>query len=510
MPFALTAQAAAGAGACSPDQNKPRSVQNSTLALVRMSAATKPEERGRLLSTVVKEVSNEKSSDNQAGQAYMMAQALTQWAAEPGMGGVVQRSMLGYTTDPSATIDVFLAADSALKRLVAADPKCADLAMQLRQNQAWLNQVNGAINSLNAGKADSAEYYATRSLIMYQNSPYAYHVLSVVAQNKDDNAAATRYWQRLIETAGSDTTYRDIKNNAMYNIAATKAQAAQNASGEQQKALAKEAAAAFQAVIAAVPAGDAMAARAQPVLAQLLQMSGDVAAVAATYADQLANPSKYNDLTLTQSGVIASQSGKTEDAIRLTEAAIAQNPYQRDGLNNLSSMYLQGKQYEKLIPIARRLIDVDPSNGDNYAFMSLAYNGMANAAAAGAKKALNDSAFKYYQKSETMPVKVTFTEFTRGESRAVIGMQIEGVATTPPPAPAAPARAGARPAAKPAAAASAAPKTYTVTLEFLDTNGNVVDSQTQTVGPIGAGDKKQARFESAKAGIVAFRYAPLS
>ncbi|AHG89857.1 hypothetical protein J421_2320 [Gemmatirosa kalamazoonensis] len=514
--LAAPAYAQVAAGACNIDQNKPGSVKNATLSLVRLQGATTPEARGRILTDVIKQLSAEKSQDNPAGRNYMLAQALIAWAAEPGMGGTVPRSSLGYATDPSATIDVLAAADSALKRLAEAAPGCAQQVAQMRQNQAWLNQINAAIAALNGGKADSAEYYANRSLLMYQGSPYAYHVLSAVAQNKNDDAAATRYWQKVVETAGTDTTYRDIRNSAMYNIAVTKAQAVESATGAAQKQAAKDAASALQAFIASAPSSpDAL--RAQPTLARMLLISGDTAAVAASYADQLANSAKYTDLALTQAGVTASQIGKPADAARLFQAALEQNPYERDALNNLSATLLSMKQYEKILPIAQRLVQVDPSNPDNYAFISLAYNGMANAAAAGtaAKKALNDSAFKYYQMSEAMPVKVTFTEFTRGDNRAVVGMVVEGVqANAPAPASSTPARPGAARAGaaapKPAAPAAAAPKTYTIKFDFLDKSGNVIDSQTQTVGPVAPGDRKPVRFESTKPGIAGFRYAPLS
>jgi len=511
--LAAPAFAQVAGGTCNIDQNKPNSVKNATLSLVRLQGATKPEDRGRILTQVVNQLSSEKSKDNPAGQNYMLAQALIDWAAEPGMGGVVQRSMLGYTTEPTATIDVLAAADSALKRLAEAAPGCSAQVAQMRQNQAWLNQINAAIAALNAGKADSAEYYANRSLLMYQGSPYAYHVLSAVAQNKNDDAAATRYWQKVIETAGTDTSYRELRNSAMYNIAVTKAQAVEAATGAQQKTLAKDAASALQAFVASAPTSpDAL--RAQPTLARMLLLAGDTTAVVGTYGDQLANPSKYTDLQLTQSGVTASQIGKPADAAKLFEAALAQNPYERDALNNLSATLLSMKAYDKIVPVASRLIAIDPSNPDNYAFISLAYNGMANAAANGspAKKALNDSALKYYQMSEAMPVKVTFNEFSRGDARSAVGMTVEALqGNAPPAATTAPARPGTRPApaAKPAAP-STAPKSYTIKLEFLDKNGNVVDSQTQTVGPIAPGDRKPIRFETTKPGVVGFRYAPLT
>jgi tetratricopeptide (TPR) repeat protein len=514
-PVVLHAQQPAATATCAVDQNKPASVQRATLTMVQLQGAQKPDQRGRLLTDMVKLLSAEKSKDNPLGQDYMWATALVNWAGEPGTQPIMKRADLGYTTDPTGTIDVFAAADSALTRLAAASPACAAYAQGLRANQAWLNTINSAISALNAGKADSAEYWARRSLLMNQQSPYAFHVLSVVSQGKGDDAAATGYWANVIEKAGTDTNFRDLKQSAMYNIGAAKAQAAETAKGPDQKAKAQAAAAALQEFVA-VAGNSPDASRAQPVIARMLSLAGDTAAITKLYADQIANPAKYNDLSLTQGGVVASQIGHQADAARLFELALEQNPYQRDALNNLSATYLNQKQYAKIIPVAKRLVDLDPSNGDNYAFLSLAFNGLAATATAGEKKALNDSALKYYQKSESMPIKVTFSEFTRGDTRAAIGMQVEALNLTPTAAPAAtrPAVRGgaaAKPAAAaPAAAASTTPKTYNVKIEFLDKAGNVVDTQTGTVGPIAPGARATARFESAKPGIVGFRYAPLT
>jgi hypothetical protein len=65
--LAAPAYAQVAAGACNIDQNKPNSVKNTTLSLVRLQGATKPEERGRILTQVVGQLSSEKSKDNPAG-----------------------------------------------------------------------------------------------------------------------------------------------------------------------------------------------------------------------------------------------------------------------------------------------------------------------------------------------------------------------------------------------------------------------------------------------------------
>src|SRR5438034_5149253 len=105
---------------------------------------------------------------------------------QPNTPAVEQRSVLGLTSNPTGTIDLYAAADSAFSMVEKASPECATLISQWRQQKPWLNALNGAINALNAGQLDSAETLAKRSLILDRKAPYAYSVLGSVAKNRKD------------------------------------------------------------------------------------------------------------------------------------------------------------------------------------------------------------------------------------------------------------------------------------------------------------------------------------
>src|SRR5206468_4618285 len=176
-------------------------------------------------------------------------------------------------------------------------------------------------------------------------------------------------------------------------------------------------------------------------LARLASASGDTAAVRATYAPQLANPSAFTFQQLLNAGVTAARTKQVADATTLFEAAYKKNPYHRDVLYNLAIMYLNGDKYDKVVPVVRELVSVDPSNGENYRLFTIAYASRAkgfnekiknyNALAKKAKlpkaskayedtarvyfdsaKASNDSALKYNNIAEAFPMKVTFSEFS--------------------------------------------------------------------------------------------------
>jgi Tfp pilus assembly protein PilF len=88
-----------------------------------------------------------------------------------------------------------------------------------RQQKAWLDVTNAAINALNANKLDSAEIYAKRSLTLERKSPYAYTVLASVAKSKKNAPAVIEYSKQVIATAGNDTAYADVKERAQFELA---------------------------------------------------------------------------------------------------------------------------------------------------------------------------------------------------------------------------------------------------------------------------------------------------
>jgi tetratricopeptide (TPR) repeat protein len=501
-PPAAAQQNKPAAAACDIDQNKPGSLGLAVLSITRVQASTDTAAKNKALREAVGRVAGDGNAakQNAVGTAFTLAQAYALLAQDVRLANAATRAEIGLPGAGTERVDLLKLVDSTLTVVEQAKPGCAQQAEQLRQF-AWLGNTNAALAALNAQQADSAAKLAERALVVYKKSPLPYYVLGTAAQTKGDNARAAQYWPRVIETTQGDTAQqaRELRAAAMQNQAVIAANLAQAAPAAERPARTKEAADAIRAFLAAYPTNPD-APRMQAQLAQLLAQGGDAGALKTVYADQLASPDKYDDLALTNAGVIASQAKEYADAAKLFDAALAKNPFQRDALNNLTATYLQLKRWDEMIPVARRLVAVDPANPDNPLFIALAYQGLMNAAKAPAqKKAYADSLIKYNGQSTAMPVKVTFSEFTRGESRAVLGLSVEGIK----PQTTTTTGGARRPAAAPAAGA---PKTYNFTVEFLDKGGAVVDTQQVSVGPIAPGQSKTARVESAKGGVVAFRY----
>ena len=57
---------------------------------------------------------------------------------------------------------------------------------------------------------------------------------------------------------------------------------------------------------------------------------------------------------------------------------------------------------------------------------------------------------------------------------------------------------------------SATSKTYNLSVDFLDKNGTVIDTQTTTVGPVAAKSSATFKITSTKGGAYGYRYKPLT
>jgi tetratricopeptide (TPR) repeat protein len=467
---------------CDPTANTKGDIAKAQFSMTRAISASEKGNPLRDLQDVLKLVEN--GTDNPTARNFLRGEAYIIYLMQPNSQAVVQRSALGLTTNPTATVDLYAAADSAFSVVEKASPECVPLIAQWRQQKPWLNALNGAISALNAGQLDSAEILAKRSLVLDRRAPYAYSVLGSVAAQRKNSAAAQEYWKQALAAAGTDTTYADVRTKTMYELASAASDRADAASGAAKRAAAKEAIKPWQDYLA-VANNDLLLADAIDNASRMYMDAGDSASIPGIYAPMLANPSKYGEVTLVHAGVVATRNGRFADAGKLFDAALQQNPYSRDAINNLAATYIQNNEFSKAFPLIDRLIALDPSNPDNPLLYAFAYQGLYK----GTKdkklqKIYTDSLVYFNAKSENAPVKVLVNEFTRRPDQTTLVGTIENK--------------------------SATSKTYTLNIEFLNKSGAVVATETATVGPVAAKSKGTFKITSAKGGAYGYRYKPVT
>jgi tetratricopeptide (TPR) repeat protein len=479
---AVSPLAAQNATSCDPTANTKGDIAKAQFSLTRAVSAAEKGNPTRDIQEVLRLVDN--GNDNPTARSYLRGQAYIIYLMQPNAQAVVQRGTLGMTTNPTATIDLYSAADSAFSIVEKALPECVPVIAQWRQQKPWLNALNGAINALNAGQLDSAETLAKRSLVLDRHAPYAYSVLGSIAQQRKNSAAATDYWKQALAAAGTDTVYADVRTKVLYEIASAGSDRADAATGAAKRAAAKEAIKPWQDYIAAAN-NDLLLADAIDNESRMYVDAGDSVSVPLVYAALLANPSKYGEISLVHAGVVATRNGHQGDALKLFDAALAKNPYSRDAINNLAATYIQNNEFPKAFPLIDRLVSLDPSNPDNQLLYAFAYQGLYK----GTKdkklqKIYTDSLVYFNNKSENMPVKLAVTEFTRRPDQTLLAGTIENRGTTP--------------------------KTYTVNVEILDKAGTVISTETATVGPVAPKKSGTFKITSAKGGAYGYRYKPVT
>lgn len=505
-PLALALVAVGTAGAqqkCEINTNKPSQVQSAQLALTKAEFGKAEQNTEQVRGAVKSLTENPDKINNPVGRSYVLSQALVWWMTKGNAAPIAKRGDLGYATDPTGTIDIAAALDTAFRAIEAGAPTCASEVEQLRRN-AWVPVITAAGNYINANKLDSAKAAMSRAQLLLPNSPITTYYSGVVAQNSQDPAAAASWYKKTAdlitpEVLARDTSLAGVRAGAIYSGAYMALVEAEKAPEAEKKAKMSAAAAGFQTYLKEFPNGENVA-QARTGLARAAQSAGDTAAVAGLYSEMLASPAKFTDMQLFEGGAAAFNADRRQDAAKLFEAGLEKNPYYRDGLYNLTNTYLALKD-PRMLEVARRLVAVDPSNPENWRLLAAAHQlpakkieeeyktvskdpkKSARAAELRAQmKAVNDSVLKYYTQFEKAPARVTFNLFSHDGAKHALGGTIENLTDKP--------------------------ASYTMKVEFLDAKGSVVSTGEAKVDAA-AKETKPFRVETSGDGIVAFRYAPL-
>ncbi len=510
---------------CELDEGSPNQVARAILDIQLAQTATKPQDATPKLRDAVKLLSEADPKRNPTGKSFVLGKTLVLWMTQPTVvNGVASRGSLGFTTDTAAKYDVIAGIDSAFTVVETANPECATQTAAYRQQKGWVDMVNRMLEFSNSGNTDSAVVLAKRSLQLSKTAPYAYIVLAQAAQKGNQPKDAFSNFKQAIALA-KDTSMADNRRQWLMTMGNYAAELAEDAQGADKQAYVAEAKAAFEQL--AKDPGTKFADVARTGQARVAQLAGDTTAIKASYADQLANPGAFSYNSLMMAAVTAAKTNQSKDAIKLFEAARKVNPYHRDVLYNLARLYLLDSAYTQAIPVSRELIGVDPSNPDNYQLLAIGYAAVqknygtkqkeleakaktlgqrANTAKSQAAKSAAidsaarldkqikayadtskifvDSALKYQTAMTSLPGKVVFNEFSPTDAKTTIGGSVQNLGD--------------------------AAKTFTLKIDFVDKSGNTVTSQTVQVGPIDPKSSKPFKAEATGAGIVAFKYAPLT
>lgn len=471
------------APACDPIGSVRGAIGKAQFSIERATAAVQSNGNAfRDLQDVIRALSDDKAS-NPLARNFILGKAYVLMATQPGIKIESPRSAIGITTNPTGTINLFAAADSAFTLVEQLSPSCVGLITEWRRLKPWVTTLNASLTALNSGSLDSAEFYAKRALLIERRTPYAYSVLGSVAARRKNYTTANDYWAKALNAAGTDSAYADVKIKTMFELSDALSAVTNSAAPADKPRLARQAIAAWKNYLTA-SSDDYLIADTIDRLMGLYKIAGDSASIVTVYTAILANPSRYGENTLIHAGVAATKSGHPLDGIRLFEAAKVLNPYSRDALYNLALTYYGADRPKQMFPIVKDLIALDPSNPDDVLLYAFAYQALYKGAKdPKLKRTYTDSLVYFNDLSEKAPVKVGVTDFIRGDKETTLGGMIEN--------------------------RTASAKTYTLAVDFLDKIGAVIGSQQVTVGPVAAKASQAFKVTLPKGGAYGFRYKPV-
>jgi tetratricopeptide (TPR) repeat protein len=392
-------------------------------------------------------------------------------------------------------------ADSAFRRAEALKAECAEDINTWRRFM-WVPALNAGIAAWQANNTDSAMAAFRRANAILHTEPQGFKYLASLLYNAGQLDSAAVYFRRTADIAAKDSVkFLQDRKDALFNLARIQHSQRQWADAE----------AVYREYLTVAPNDpDGMAG-----LGSVLMAAGQRDSAVALYRRIIARGDSGGSLPLFRAGVEIFQSvgdepdtaaaGKTcrgaraalariracrdslatamrayETAAAATyrlaaqafEAGVKANPYYRDGLYNLVNSYLQLNDSAAMLPIAQRLVQVDPLNRMSIRLLAFAHQRMGRV----------DSTLHYLRMADsTLITDVTVSEFDPQEQSAAV----KGVVTNMRTAPSQPVK---------------------LVFEFLNTKGEVVATQTADVPAILPQGTHQFDLKAIGAGIQAWRY----
>ena len=345
-------------------------------------------------------------------------------------------------------------ADSAFKRAEKGAPECKD-DIDTQRRQAWVPEIQAAADALNKSDLETAKVHFRKANAIFEGDPLGFYYLANVFTNQGQVDSGIVYYRRAVEVteplmkasamaaaaqkggkpdknapvAEPDSSLRETYETSVFNLSRLYHQT--------QK---WDSAAVWYLKYQQIKPNDMQAVAG---LAQVYGQSGDTAKASQLYDDILVKADAVPLLDLFSVGITLFQAAQYERASRAFQGVLRKSPYYRDALYNLASTYLSMASVkdttmskadrdsltkgigEKMLPVARRMVEIDSYNRNSLRMLAMAYQftGMQDSVLAALTRAedlpfeVNVSSFQEVQDGHQ--VKGTITAFESPASKAV-------------------------------------------------------------------------------------------
>src|SRR6266567_142594 len=391
-------------------------------------------------------------------------------------------------------------ADSSFQRAETLKPECADDITQWRRF-VWVPLLNSGIAAWQANNTDSAIASFRRANAILKTEPMGFKYLASLLYNASQLDSAAAYFRLTADISAKDPKFLQDRRDALFNMARIyhsqkhwpEAEAAYREyltvvpndpeglaslgsvlgqTGQRDSAYAL-----YRRIIAR---GDSMGSiplfRVGVEIFQGVPDEPDTAAAGKGCRGARAAPARIRACRDSLTNVMREYTTGANVTYRLAaqafEAGLKVNPYYRDGLYNLVNTYLQLNDSDAMLPVAQRLVSVDPMNRMSLRLLAFAHQRVGHV----------DSTLHYLRMADsTLSTDVAVSEFDAQDQST----EVKGLVTNLRPAPNQP---------------------FKLVFEFLNTKGDVVATQSVDVPAIPPQGTHQFDLKAIGAGIQAWRY----
>ncbi len=291
-----------------------------------------------------------------------------------------------------------------------------ELEIEPSRENAWANAFNEGVEAYNNGDVATAREVWTGASLIYKFRPEAAQNLAILLTNEGDYDAAIASYQRGIESIDLRPGTRIIDDAEIAEREDTRQFMQQNL-GELLlfRSRYEEAEPIYRSLVEANPDD----VQAQANLARVLTQLGRADEAAAIYNRLLSAPN-LPPSELFGIGVALFQSN---DYARAADAfgRVAQlQPGSRDAWFNQANALLAEEDWQTLLPIGERLIEIDPLSSQSALILTQAYRELER----------SQDALVTLQRVEALPVWLDQLQLQPGAQRSILSGEITGNAAT--------------------------------------------------------------------------------
>jgi tetratricopeptide (TPR) repeat protein len=398
-------------------------------------------------------------------------------------------------------------ADSAFTKAEALAPSCELDITQYRQNN-WATLGTAGIEMQRQGQNDSALVMFRDANYLFRGLPHVYTNMGVMFANMDRDDSAAVYFAKSLEIAEKDTALVEDRNSVALNLAIVLQRVNRH----------RDAVAVLHKLIAWKP-GDLDAQKSLAIAFRGAGMTDSAEVIENRMVSTFSamNPDSLDTRDLMSVGIAAFNKYDYPQALDAFERIVKRNPWGRDAIFNVANTHLAmatkaadsadalrkaaratrtpsealraqladtvkfdaeaRAANQKLVQEAQRLLELEPLNEDAVRLL------------AQGQRSLGDSAvLKTAERLVRLPFSLEVTMFQIGQTGARFAAQATGRA------------------AQDAQGRPIAPAPLTVTVEFVNASGTVVDSKEFTIPALAKDQKHELQAEASGAGIAGWRY----